>query len=214
MSEDRWVRIVDPQHVLRAGTDEVWHPVHYPQRWSPVIGLAGTKCDASWMYKVRCRLRDVPPGTKIVDPGEGYELVEPWERDPAGITEYWGTSTQPWHLRAYPHRTLTDDDIYRRPIRVVYPDQFAATTAAFRKAMEVSKTPQPGEWWFANDGSGRAYMHAFDQFGKVIYEFDKGHIYSSEINWQGWHHEPDCTGWDWTPPDMATENITVPPDCS
>lgn len=192
MSEDRWVRIVDPEHVLRAATDEVWHSVHYQHHWCSVVGLDRHKYGDVSLYRARCRLRDVPPGTKIVDPGPDHELVEPWERDPAGITEYWGISTQSWRLRPYPRNTLTDDDIYRRPI-----------------AKPVSKTPQPGEWWLENDGSGRAYMHAFDQFGKVIYEFHTGAVYSKVLGWATWHHEPACTGWDWQPPQTETEPLTL-----
>lgn len=210
MSEDRWVRIVDPEHVYRAATDEVWHPVHYPQRWCPVDGLADGKCDVRSLYKVRCRLRDVPPGTQIVDPGPEHELVEPWERDPAGITEYWGISTQSWRLRPYPRNTLTHDDIYRRPIRVIYPDQFAATTAAFRKAMEVSKTPQPGEWWFANYMSERLFFHGRNQHGHLFFESKSGCTSAiSKDDWSDWHHEPDCTGWDWQPPQKQAEPLTL-----
>lgn len=210
MSEDRWVRIVDPQHVLRAAIDEVWHPVHYPQHWCPVDGLADGKCGVRSLYKARCRLRDVPPGTKIVDPGPEHELVEPWEVNPDGYEDFFDTTDNTWNARVRPVSLMSHHAIYRRRIRKPWPDQFAATTAAFRKAMEAPKTPQSGEWWFANDGSGRAYMHAFDQFGKVIYEFHTGVVYSKVLGWSTWHHEPACTGWDWQPPQPEAEPEAEP----
>lgn len=204
MSEDRWVRIVDPQHVLRAATDEVWHPVHYPQRWSPVIGLDRKKCDLHQLYKVRCRLRDVPPGTKIVDPGPDHELVDPWEVDPDGYEDFFDTTDNTWKARVRPVSLLSHHTIYRRRIRKPWPDQFAAATAAFRKAMEVSKTPQPGEWWFEDDGSDRVFIHGMNVKGQAICEWKFGGV-SADDDWQGWHHEPACTGWDWQPPQPGAE---------
>jgi len=203
MSEDRWVRIIDPEHVLRAGTDEVWHPVYYPQHWCPVDGLADGKCDVRSLYKARCRLRDVPPGTKIVDPGPDHELVEPWDVDPDGYEDFFDTTDNTWKARVRPVSLLSHHTIYRRRIRKPWPDQFAATTAAFRKAMEVSKTPQPGEWWFANDQL-RVFIHSISRKGKAIFEMSDGYVASKDY-WQDWHHEPACTGWDWQPPQPEAE---------
>lgn len=187
MSEDRWVRIVDPKHILRVGIDEEWHPAYGTYGWKSEIIIDGTTVGACAAYKVRCRLRDVPHGTKIVDPGEGYELVEPWEIDSPGVPDYWNSLTQSWEKRAVPQDVLSSTDIYRRPI-----------------VKPVRKTPQPGEWWFSNDRPGRAYIHGFSKSGTPIYELDTGSVYTS-ANWSLWHHEPACTGWDWQPPQPGAE---------
>lgn len=210
MSEDRWVRIVDPQHVLRVGIDEEWHPAYGTYGWKSEIIIDGTTVGACAAYKFRCRLRDVPPGTKIVDPGPDHELVDPWDVDPDGYEDFFDTTDNTWNARVRPVSILSHHTIYRRRIRKPWPDQFAAATAAFRKAMEVSKTPQPGEWWFEDDGSDRVFIHGMNVKGQAICEWKFGGV-SADDDWQGWHHEPACTGWDWIPPQQQAkqERLTL-----
>lgn len=60
--------------------------------------------------------------------------------------------------------------------------------------------PEAGQWWFANDGSERCYIHGISSQGTPIYELDQRYVATSRM-WEGWHHEPRCTGWDWVVPE-------------
>lgn len=64
--------------------------------------------------------------------------------------------------------------------------------------MSEQKKPQAGEWWFANDGSGRVYVIGQTTADVSVYELKDG-LVSRDSDWSNWHHEPRCTGWDWQP---------------
>jgi len=59
------------------------------------------------------------------------------------------------------------------------------------------KKPQAGEWWFANDGSGWVYIVGKAGRKTVFQLHHDGPIMTSLDWWSDWHHEPECTGWNW-----------------
>lgn len=197
MCNDRWVRIIDPKHILRVGIDEEWHSAYDTYGWKSEIIIDGITVGACAAYKFRCRLCDVPDGIKIVDPGPDHELLDPWETESHGNEDWWNTNLEKWCTRSVPRFNLSHSFIYRRPTPTKFPDQFAAKTAAFRKARETNKTPQSGEWWF-NEKGDRVFIHGVSRKGEAIYECMDGNV-SCDDNWEYWHHEFNCTGWDWQP---------------
>lgn len=66
--------------------------------------------------------------------------------------------------------------------------------------MAEKKTPQPKEWWFADNGTGRVYICGLTQGGVPICQARPGDDVYADDEWEAWHHEPRCTGWDWVPP--------------
>ncbi len=78
--------------------------------------------------------------------------------------------------------------------------------------MTTNKTPQPGEWWVdshwnkrpnAEFGKGdMMFIAGRDVKERTIYQDCSGFIaivYDDNSFWDGYHHEPACTGWDWKP---------------
>jgi len=63
---------------------------------------------------------------------------------------------------------------------------------------DEKKTPQPGEWWFSSRGS-RVLVLPSTHTGRSTVEAEEGWIHHN-WNFDGWHHEQRCTGWDWQPP--------------
>jgi len=68
--------------------------------------------------------------------------------------------------------------------------------------MSDVKTPQPGEWWFSNKMVRRCFICGFDPDGDPVYLEDPEENAGVDIMEDfvdSWHHEPDCTGWNWQP---------------
>lgn len=72
--QDDWVEITDPKHVMRRNVDYVY----YCDQWNEVLGYAGYVVEEAGMV-VRCRRKDLPPVKPVIDPGEGYRMLEPHE---------------------------------------------------------------------------------------------------------------------------------------
>jgi hypothetical protein len=79
-SPDDWVEITDPKHVLRRSIDYVF----YCDQWNEVLGYECYGVKEAGMA-ARCRRKDLPPvpavnpAPPVIDPGEGYRLLEPHE---------------------------------------------------------------------------------------------------------------------------------------
>lgn len=65
--------------------------------------------------------------------------------------------------------------------------------------------PKANEWWFRDDGERRVFIHGISRKGEPIVETEHDDVYTDDW-WEGWHHEPDCTGWDWVPPKYVTQD--------
>lgn len=67
--------------------------------------------------------------------------------------------------------------------------------------MSDKKTPQAGEWWETCRRKDKelVFIVGIKTCGHVIYETKDGYHTNGFSNWKGWHHLPDCTGWDWEP---------------
>jgi hypothetical protein len=82
-SPDDWV-ILPPEHVLRCRVDEIQYDDDPYDRWHPVMGADGYVVK-DWGHAARCRRKDLPPvppvkpARPVIDPGEGYRLLEPHE---------------------------------------------------------------------------------------------------------------------------------------
>ena len=79
-SPDDWV-ILPPEHVLRCRVDEIQYDDDPCDRWHPVMGADGYVVK-DWGHAARCRRKDLPPVPAVkpvIDPGEGYRLLEPHE---------------------------------------------------------------------------------------------------------------------------------------
>lgn len=61
-----------------------------------------------------------------------------------------------------------------------------------------AKTPQPGEWH--GRGKSRVFICGRTDDGDLIWRFHpNGDLYFNTLDWSGWEHLPDCTGWEWQP---------------
>lgn len=83
------------------------------------------------------------------------------------------------------------------------------------EGMTEQKKPQAGEWWFNADGE-RVYVIGTRSNGQYMFENNQNRIWPWCGDWSDWHHEPDCTGWDWQPapvesPDDWVTQDRVPP---
>lgn len=63
----------------------------------------------------------------------------------------------------------------------------------------MSKKPQAGEWWEHNTTANRYFIVGVKRNGDVLIEHRHGDYENGGQDWYDWHHEPDCTGWDWKP---------------
>lgn len=69
--------------------------------------------------------------------------------------------------------------------------------------MTEQKQPQPGEWWRSDALDENAFICGFDWEGDPVFQTDDespARIDRTKEFCEEWHHEPDCTGFDWTPP--------------
>jgi hypothetical protein len=73
---------------------------------------------------------------------------------------------------------------------------------------EKITTPQPGQWWFRNDMKARLYVCGLTLNGTPVWERKDSAIYASGV-WSDFHHEPDCTGWDWAKPKPKKRGVWV-----
>jgi hypothetical protein len=62
----------------------------------------------------------------------------------------------------------------------------------------AGKTPQPGTWWFNESRSQRVCVLRPTHTGRTCIESEDGWIHH-DFNFDGWHHEMLCTGWEWEP---------------
>ena len=64
----------------------------------------------------------------------------------------------------------------------------------------TKKQPAAGEWWISPSGT-IVRIVGTKLNGQILYEFDiNGSCGSAKAEWwEDWHHEPDCTGFDWKP---------------
>lgn len=66
--------------------------------------------------------------------------------------------------------------------------------------MVSEQVPRAGEWWFRNDLSQRIYFVGETVEGVMLYQSEAhGLIWKLNADMLEWHHEPECTGWDWQP---------------
>lgn len=69
--------------------------------------------------------------------------------------------------------------------------------------MSDVKKPQAGEWWIHPSGD-KLFIIGTDTDGDTVVQAKNGLLSSKGLLlYGGWHHEPDCTGWDWEPPDWV-----------
>lgn len=70
----------------------------------------------------------------------------------------------------------------------------------------MSKKPEVGQWWVQTNKQDRSDAKYFRAFfcghtadGSLLFESVDGSIEKDAggLNWENWHHEPACTGWDW-----------------
>jgi len=63
-----------------------------------------------------------------------------------------------------------------------------------------TKTPQADEWWVNSKGYIR-YIIGLKRSGSIVWEDSTGWSFANDnSDWNDWHHEPRCTGFDWTEP--------------
>lgn len=69
--------------------------------------------------------------------------------------------------------------------------------------------PKSGEWWGNDDGDRACFsvlpdgtlvskLASFPD-GTSVSKSNNGEYGFNDFEWEGWHHLPDCTGWDWKP---------------
>lgn len=71
--------------------------------------------------------------------------------------------------------------------------------------MTEQKKPGPGQWLIANDDDTKVFLIGKNSEGQWVIEWEDG-TSSVDSGLEDWHHEPDCTGWDWQPPDWVTQD--------
>lgn len=71
--------------------------------------------------------------------------------------------------------------------------------------MTEQKKPEPGQWLIANDDDTKVFLIGKNSEGQWVIEWEDG-TSSVDSGLEDWHHEPDCTGWDWQPPDWVTQD--------
>jgi len=83
----------------------------------------------------------------------------------------------------------------------------------------IETKPQAGEWWQHDKDGVLVYFHGLNRHGEMIFELADVGIEVANLEWDGWHHVPDCTGWDWVPPlvpvpgkVVATATVRVTPE--
>lgn len=74
----------------------------------------------------------------------------------------------------------------------------------------TEKKPQVGEWWVHESDSEFqrtvVFIAAINPVtGNPICVHADGEV-EWDDGWEGWHHEPDCTGWNWEKPDWVTQD--------
>jgi len=73
--------------------------------------------------------------------------------------------------------------------------------------------PKPGEWWQRDSDSGeRVFICGNNKDGEIVYQWSR---VSTDVavafgSWTEWTHLPDCTGFDWVPPEHPDDWITLP----
>lgn len=76
------------------------------------------------------------------------------------------------------------------------------------ETMTYKKQPLPGEWWEL-EGEGRVYVSGYDNEGDPVYVRGGGARADMMCMSQfldGGTHLPECTGWNWEPPQPAQED--------
>jgi hypothetical protein len=81
------------------------------------------------------------------------------------------------------------------------------------EGMTQQKKPAAGEWWFCQPKDrhlgDRVYIVGISDTGKEVFQADKGgQLLVDWCGWIGWHHEPECTGWDWPPAETTTIEVS------
>jgi len=138
MDPYKWVRIISSDHTPRINIDEVWYPSYSCCGWQTVSNDTVVPISDLQFCKFRCRKCNVPPTTEVVDPGDSYELVNPWENVPIGNEEYWDETTKKWMSRGLPQKQMLINDIYRRPIiKDAQPDPKSITVPLTDREHEV-----------------------------------------------------------------------------
>ena len=70
-----------------------------------------------------------------------------------------------------------------------------------RTMTNEKKTPQADEYWFPARGKPFLCIAANDRGDTVWKDWvDTYYLYGDDCMWKHWHHEPRCTGFDWTKP--------------
>ena len=78
------------------------------------------------------------------------------------------------------------------------------------------KTPQAGEWWCLKSGkpylriAGKPFLCVdANARGETVWRSNTGafHVFSDDLHWKHWRHEPLCDGFDWQP--QPVENALV-----
>ena len=65
----------------------------------------------------------------------------------------------------------------------------------------MTKLPERDQWWVSNEDGQIAYICGFNFNGDPVYQTEDVHDFRLMSAFlEEWHHEPLCTGFDWTPP--------------
>lgn len=104
-------RLIDPAVDKPESGDEVLHPV--TQQFVPRCEWKGCPFSTNHTYR-----RKVKP---VIDPGEGYRLIDPATDKPQDGDEFWWPLGGKWSPRQCPGCDFHPDDIYRRKIETPAP---------------------------------------------------------------------------------------------
>lgn len=61
------------------------------------------------------------------------------------------------------------------------------------------KKPEAGEYWEHETSGDRVYFIGATPENEMVWQCHGDTIEAGNLDWTGWHHLPDCTGWDWQP---------------
>ena len=67
------------------------------------------------------------------------------------------------------------------------------------KVSDEVKKPEAGEYWEHETSGDRVYFIGATPENEMVWQCHGDTIEAGNLDWPGWHHLPDCTGWDWQP---------------